>query len=452
MLKELINIAFICLALFLIGKTFSNLLVSWYKNYRRPKKTLQGKRLGMHSIEIIRVFAFAKLFAVSLNIVFLSRFMMEITIASGMPQSFGGVVYALYQIAFIMMLIPSGYLVEIKNLKLLLIIATCIEGATFVGYAFTNNVWELLVLQVVIGLTVPLATAVVYAYIFKLSGRSNRGQAIASYSNTLRGAAIAGTFAGGLLLSHLSMRTIFLIGGAVNFLAALYALVLVPNIKARYFVTKMRNIPAARINFKTVLKSLPNMLKSIDFLKTVLLVGLPLGILEEGIILFSMPIILPHYGVKPETIGKLLVLFSIGFFITNKYISKLADKKKLESLCMVVGLFGWAVSLCLIAGMHLGIIVITFGLLLLGIFRGFIFSPAMSYVSKHPVTVRVGKNVPIAVYSFFETAGRIIGPILMIQLLVIFNYSDKAFLVIGGICAVCGLLFLALKNDSKNKS
>jgi len=191
-----------------------------------------------------------------------------------------------------------------------------------------------------------------------------------------------------------------------------------------------------------VLKKLPLALKNIDLLKTILLVGLPFGLFEEGIILFSLPLILSHYQISHDKIGQLLVLFSIGFFITNKYIAKKADKLLSETYFIFFGLLGIALSLLLISYFNLKIYII--GIFLLGIFRGLIFSPAISHVSKTSVAESLGKNVTFSFYKLFETFGRIIGPILLMQLLLFFNYSSISYAIMGLLFIVIALLFLLI--------
>lgn len=445
MLSETITVLFILLVVFITLKTFINPFVSWYKNASCIRgKALGKQKIAMHAIELLRPWVFLKLFATSITIVFLSRYMLEVTLFSHMPASVAGWLYALYQIVFILMLIPGGYLVEVKCLKFLLILTTAAEAIIYLLLAFASHFWHILILQILFGISVPLCSATVYAYIFKLSFKRNRGQALALYSNTLKGAAIVGIFTGGMLLPHLGMRHMFIISSILDLLAVIYAVVLIPKVKRSKNFVKVRNITLGKIDFKYVLKTIPMALKNINFLKIIFFVGLPLGIMEEGVILFSMPIILPHYHIAPEAIGKLLVLFSLGFFLTNKYISKKADKNQNETKFLAIGLLGLTCSIFMIAGLTWSIGAIIIALILLGVFRGFIFSPAISYVSKSPITESLGKNVPTAIYNLFETFGRIIGPIVLMELLVWSNYTAGAFIVLGVVFAVFTLLFVIL--------
>ncbi|MCK4607901.1 MAG: hypothetical protein KAT71_00305, partial [Gammaproteobacteria bacterium] len=82
------------------------------------------------------------------------------------------------------------------------------------------------------------------------------------------------------------------------------------------------------------------------------------------------------------------------------------------------------------------------GLLLLGIFRGFIYSPTISHLSKNSITATFGKNIPLSIYRLFETLGRIIGPIVLIQLLIFCNYTTLSFAIVGGGFILIAILFI----------
>jgi predicted MFS family arabinose efflux permease len=428
----ILNYIFLGLAIFIFGKTFINLFISWRSNRTFTKKPF-------HAIELVRPLIFIKLFANCLSVVFFPQFLLKITIASGMPQSAASLLYATYQIIFILMIIPGGFLVEVKNLKRLLIITTFFESLVFLGLAFAYLFWQILLLQAAFGLLIPISSATEYAYIFKLSSKKERAHAIALYSNTLRGAMIAGIFTGGMLVNHLGIRGIFLTASCIVFLSIFYITLLVPKIKPKYDI-RIKKIPVQQFTFKFVLKNSPLVLKNLNLLKTILLVGLPFGLFEEGIILFSLPLILSHYQISHDQIGQLLVLFSIGFFITNKYIAKKTDKLLAETYFIFFGLLGIALSLLLISHFNLKIYII--GIFLFGIFRGFIFSPTISYVSKTAVAESLGKNVTYSFYKLAETLGRIIGPILIMQLLLFFNYSSISYAIMGALFTLIAGLFL----------
>ena len=82
-----------------------------------------------------------------------------------------------------------------------------------------------------------------------------------------------------------------------------------------------------------------------------------------------------------------------------------------------------------------------FGLFLLGVFRGFIYSPSISVVSKSTVARITGKNVSLSVFRLFEMVGRILGPLLVGLLLIFDDSSLGTFIFIAFIMLLCAFVF-----------
>ena len=436
--KAFAQVAFIILSFVLIIKTFVNFIVAYYKQ----RNSKQVDIVERYQIERLRPLVFIKLFANCLTVAFFPQYLLKLTINSHMPASFSAIVYTVYQVFFIIMLIPGGYFGEVKSIKKILIITTLIESVLLAGFALSSNIWEILLLQALFGCMIPISSSAEYAYILRFTHEKNRSFGFALYSNSLKASAIAGIAIGGILVGHLGAQAVFLVSSIVMFFAFLYVIGVIPRIS----LTDSPLMQARRgaVSFRFVLKELPKIFRNFTFVKTIFCVGFPLGLLNDGIILFSFPLLLSHYHFSSATIGQLLVLATLGFFLSNKFISKRADKYNSKRKTIVFGLLGIGLGLLLIASFkmpfiehyqrwHLDIFMFVIGLILLGVFRGFIVAPSTAYISENPVTQTIGKNVTLSVYRLFQTLGSVVGPIMIMFLLIKLHYSLLSYVILAGL-------------------
>ncbi|MBU1628758.1 MAG: MFS transporter [Gammaproteobacteria bacterium] len=449
LLNQWISVVVTGLALFLCAKTGWNLF--------QAHRTQKQYRNNLFLVETIRPLVFLKIFAISLYVSFFPQYLMHITIHSGWPESATSILYVMYQLTVILMIVPGGYLVEVKNIKRILMVTTFTEALLLVTFGLSTHFWQIVVIQILFGLLVPISSASEHAYILQLSSEKERSTAFSLYYNSLKGAMLAGIALGGSLSLYTGERGVFLVAGAAVLVATLYVFFCVPNLSANQH-GKHRLTTKKPFNFIFVLKALPRAFRNMQFSKITILIGLTLGILNDGVILFGMPLILWKHHVPRDQIGQILVLFTIGFFITNKTISRKADEWKADSLFLSLGLLGLGISFFVLAhfGNHnqsismMGLLILMLGLLLSGMFRGFLLSTGLSAVSKNAVTRVIGKNVAMSIFNFFQTLGTIIGPLFMMFLFNTCDYSSKAFNWVGGIFIAFFLLFilrLSVRNE-----
>ncbi|MBN1684829.1 MAG: MFS transporter [Gammaproteobacteria bacterium] len=458
-LTHAITISFLVLSLFLCFKAVWNLITACRQRRLGLKEI--GLCRGLYTVELIRPMVFFKLFASCLTVAALPQYFMHIALTSGKSQLAASYLYVMYQTIYILMIIPGGFLVEARNLKRLYILITLLEAIAWLIFGFAQNFWVIFLIQTVFGCLVPLSSATEYAYLFKLSSEKRRNIAIALYSNTLRGAIISGVFIGSILVSYFGVRNVFIIASGIVLLTVFYSFIYLPRIKPKHDI-RIKRIPLRSFDIKTALKKFPLFVRDINFLKIVIFVGFSIGLLDDGVVLFSMPLLLAHYHFTYVDIGTILVLFSMGFFVSNKYISKKADKLRQENRFLFWGLLGSALSLILIASFDLGfipkmfrstsVIIAMIGLLSLGIFRGFLFSPAIGSISQNRVALKTGRNVALSFYKLFQTFGTILGPILMMNLLIYFKFSPLVYAIIGGGLFIFAFIFLSTFYLNINRS
>lgn len=437
---------FYVLAVLLISKTFYNLIVVFQK---QKGTNITTKIEKLYNVELIRPLIFVKYFATCFTIPFLSQYILNITLSAGFSNQTASFAYVIYQIFFMLMIVPSGYIMEFGRIKRILFIFFLLEAIIYFILGVTHSFWVILAMQIMFGIIIPFSSSAEYAYILAYSTQQNRCEALALYSNTTKGAMISGIFLGGVLASSIGPAHTLIISGLLITACLFYIVFVLPKVDCKLIdcgvvnqEVRSKSTPILRLNLKKLLLIVKNM----DFVKTILLVAFPIGILRDGIFLFSLPIILAYKHIPHEIVGQIMVLFSIGFFITNKYISKKADLSKNESYYLFLGLMGSALALFIIAGLdNKGIYLLSIGLLILGFFRGFLLSPSMSFISKGSSSSIIGKNVSISIFRLFQVLGQIAGPILVAFLLSYTHHSSFMFAIIGGLCLGFAVLFKLLR-------
>ena len=119
-------------------------------------------------------------------------------------------------------LISARYSDKLKENELILVWGYAIMGLGFFGYTLVNSVWELLVVQVIIGLGeaiyVPAFDAVYSKHLDgKRCGREWGAWEATNYFTTALGAV-----SGGLLVTNLGFSAMFAIMGSLCFASAIY--------------------------------------------------------------------------------------------------------------------------------------------------------------------------------------------------------------------------------------
>jgi MFS family permease len=391
------------------------------------------KVLAQHNIELLRFLVFLKVFANGLSIVFMAKYMLSATLNSGLSAFWASVLYSCYQIFFVLTVIPSGYFVEHRDLKKVLVMVIFLEALAFLGLGMVGNFWWMLLFQAAFGLLVPISSSIEYAYIFRFSSHTNRGQMLAAYNNTLKGAMIAGTACGGILSSWFDVAALLKLAAVLNVGAALYCLAALPRVRCRC-TAAIQRLSFCALSIRGILKNLPKILSNLRLAKLFFLIAVPLGLLEDGIILFGMPLFLANNGATNFNISYFLVLFAVGFFCSSRYIARKTDILRREGLFMFFGLLGLAIGLVMIFVIResgFPVYWCGFGLFLVGFSRGVLIAPVISHLTKNGLTGVLGKNVVMAHYRLFENMGRILGPMLVMQIFTFTGYVHWIFLFSG---------------------
>lgn len=425
---------FLALAVFLCVKAIWNLL----------SITVGRQPYSRKVIERLRFIVFLKFFSNSLMVSFFPQYIAVLVRASHLPAMVTSFSYILYQICFLLMLLPGGYFGEMRSVKKIVLVVTFIESLLFFGLGLIHTVWLFLLLQLLFGCAIPLSSSAEYAYLLHFSRTQNRAEGFALYANSLKGALIAGAIIGGALAKYFSYQQLFFIAAILVLLDLFFAWFLLPAFKSSKAL--MQNRRYRHMAFTFVLKKLPALLLKKDFFRMTLGVGFAIGLIDDGVVLFSLPLLLSYYHVAHAVIAQLLVLVSIGFFMSNRIISRRADQLKNRRRFVQIGFFGLTAALLLFAlskqfsSIHGWLFTLSAALLLLGLFRGFVVGPASALIVEHEVGSELGKNVVLSLFRVCQMIGSIVGPVLLMMLFENLHYHMSVYAVIAVIVFCLGLM------------
>lgn len=158
-----------------------------------------------------------------------------------------------FSVTFLVSAIVSpmwGSLADRKGRKLMLLRASLGMAIAILLQAFATNVWQLLLLRALMGLTsgyIPNAMALVASQV----PRDRSGWAISTLSTAQISGVIGGPLMGGFLADHVGLRAVFLITAVLLMVSFLVTLFLIKE-GARPTVSK-----AERLSGKAVFASLP---------------------------------------------------------------------------------------------------------------------------------------------------------------------------------------------------
>ncbi len=377
--------------------------------------------------------------------------------------------FSIYYAAYAIALLVTGNLAERRGPKPLLLVGGLLIFAAILLLIFVPNYYVLFAVEAITGLGEGMFFIAIQSFILKVAAKEQRTEAAAIIVNSLNGGLLSGTAIGALLAADPTVghRGVFALGGVAAAFILFYVLRIIPRIVREDFSGQGRRSIADRAgelgledatmtlyaptrkggnNFLTALKDL-------DFVKTALLIGVPVKIVLAGVFKASLPLVLSRQNLNTDDVGQILMLYAAGVLFSSAIIPRLADRMgKTRAILfwgamgsglglVLIGLIGW--DQILQSGMaYLSTSLLLTGMIILGISHGFIQAPIMTHISNTRTSKRIGKSAATSLYRLIERVGNIGGPLLVGALLVSSHYNALTLAWIGAGVALFGLLFV----------
>ena len=461
------------LALFVASVFLTQLFFSLIRSQSNQPEltpgTLHTKRGFL--LSLIGPLYFITVFVTSgLNASFLPQYFQELASEANAKVDIStlfSIYYAFYAIA----LLVTGTLAQKKGPKPLLLSGGFLILLALLLLIFVPSYTVLFFIQAITGFGEGMFFIAVQSYILRIAAKEQRTKAAAIIVNSLYGGLLSGTAIGALLNADptVGYRGVFALGGLITVFLLFYVIRLIPRIVGEDFSDPQEKSAAAwaeelGLEDATMTLYAPGrkgkgkgsfikVLKDLDFIKTAILIGVPVKIIMAGIFKASLPLVLSRQNYRTDDVGQILMLYAAGVLLSSAIIPRIADKMgKTRAILflgavgsglglILIGLIGWD-RIVMTGSVYLTTGILLTGMLILGVSHGFIQAPIMTHISNTRTATRLGKSSATSIYRLVERVGNIGGPLLVGALLVKSSYDAMTISWIGMGVVLCGVLFL----------
>lgn len=395
------------------------------------------------SLIIVKPIFFLAVFLEHLLYSFLPKFMQDVASASGFSLAYAAAPFTAYYLCFALSLIPAGRFAEKHGPRALIWSGLILSGGSVLSLALPLDILQITLLRGISGIGQGILFIGVQAYILAVASPEKKTQGAAIIVFGFQGGMISGMAIGSLLVNFLQPHGVFLVSGAIGLGAAAYCVLLIPRVMER------SDAQAKPANFGIV-NGLKHVLRNVEFLKTMVCIGVPAKAILTGAITFALPLLLGQHGYRQEDIGQIIMLYAMSVVAASSLVSRFVDQTGNTTGILFVGAATSGVGLVLIGlmgsptvgGGMLDSAIVILGVILVGIAHGFINAPVVTHVAHSELAKEIGANSVTTTYRFVERIGHVAGPLLIAQLFLVWGQSPQILIGIGVAVAALGLLFL----------
>jgi predicted MFS family arabinose efflux permease len=386
---------------------------------------------------------FAGVFIEHLTYPFLPQFMHEAAVASGYPGAAASVPFTAYYLMFALSLVPAGHLAERCGERAMMWGGLLLAGAGLGLLALPLDFALVVLARAVCGVGQGALFIGVQSYILAMApaGKKTQGAAIIVWG--FQGGMIAGMALGSLLVARLGPAGVFGLAGVIALLLAAYSASLVPAATRAAEASEPFGVSVRRLAH-----DMGRVLRDGEFLRTMLLVGIPAKAVMTGVVVFALPLFLTRLGFAQDDIGQVLIVYAIGVLVASTLVSRLVDRSGNTGKVLFCGTVLSGLGLVLAGGVGwddpggvAATLLLVAGVLVVGVAHGFINAPVVTHIAESPLAARIGAGAATAAYRFLERIGHVAGPIVVGQLFLLFGQSALVVAWIGVAVLLLGLFF-----------
>ena len=385
------------------------------------------------SLQLIKAAYFLVVFVSSMAVPFLPMLVRELNggTASAVP-------FTIYYLFFALILIPAGNASAKGKIKQIMALGFIAEVVGCILVARSYNIPLLTVGRAISGLGQGCFLIGFQSYVLSVTPKEKRTQGAAIKVIARNSALIGGTAIGSLLYVFMGFRNLFFLSSVISIIGFIYLVLLVPRVK----LTEKTG------SKKLEIKNISKVFKDKGFLKVLFLTGIPAKMGITGVVSYAIPLLLASLSFAQEAIGQFLMLFFlISMFVTKiaaKHVDKSGNTHSVLFLSAVMGGVGMLLigyQGLVLEGSYQFIAVI--GLLIMGVANGLVSAPIVTQITKTKSAEVFGYSPMIAVYTFLERFGHIMGPMVLSFIIALAgNKTSSGIGIFGIVTLVLGFIFL----------
>ena len=304
----------------------------------------------------------------------------------------------------------------------------------------TVQIWHILLLAALLGLTQALDTPTRQAFVGEMVGREDLPNAIALNSSLVNLARVLGPGLAGLLIAWLGVAPLFLLN-AISFIAVIIGLAMIEQ-------RTLHALPARRANEKKVstFQSLREGLSYVWHMPTVLLVISVVGVV--ALFGFNFNVMLPLFAIDvfhvgPMGYGFISAAYGLGALFSALWVAW--GNRKPSIRILLIAAFAFSVMEIAFALSHVYILAFP---LLAGVGFAQVVMTATANTTLQTVTPNVLRGRVISVYLLVYSGGMPLGNLLMGGLTTLFGASS-AFLIGAIPCLIAAIVGWLLRKPAE---
>lgn len=452
-------------ALFVASAFMAHLFLQLAGSFRRRRDSEEegtaplARPVDDFALNLIKPVFFLATFVEHLTYAFLPQYVHRVTEAAGLPDGAASAVFMSYYLYFAASLVPAGHIAQRFSARPLMHGGLLLAALGLLLMGTTPSFLVLVLARAMAGVGQGLLFIGVQSYILAKAGpdRKTQGASIIVYG--FQGGMISGMAIGSLLVSQMGASGVFWLGAAIAAVMAIYTRVLVPRTGAGGL-----DDDESEGTLRLLMRDLSRVLKNADFLRTMILIGIPAKAVLTGVVVFAMPLLMAQSAFAQEDIGQIMMVYAAGVLLTNAYVSRVVDDigetehilflgSVLSGLAMIIiAATGWPMLVAVLQGTPFVTVMLVVGIAALGIAHGMINAPVVTHVAKSRLAILLGQSSVTANYRFLERIGHIAGPIIVGQLFMFLGQSPSVIGILGVVVTLMAFMFVLRLSTPKEVS
>jgi MFS family permease len=428
-------------ALFLASAFFAVLFLELGRALQRLHATHANRGESKESgaeISLVKPAFFLAVFLENLTYAFLPQFMRDVVTTYGISSAYTSAPFMAYYFCFALALLPAGRLESRMGSRKLIVSGLLLSGATYIAMATTQS-FPMIMAALFIG---------VQSYTLANSSADRRTEAAGIIVFGYQAGMLSGMAIGSLLINHIGVTGVFMLGAIVAVVASFYTLIAVPA----HSITA--SSPVATRS-RGLARDFLDMLRDLQFLRTMCLIGVPAKAIMTGVILFALPLLMSKQGFAQEDLGQIIMLYAVSVVLVSNFAARYVDRSGGVENALFWGALLSGAGMLLIAGSVwspaldwrtspvFATTALIVGVCVIGLAHGMINAPVITHVADSPVAARLGAASVAANYRFVERIGHVAGPAIISFLFAAFGQNWSLLCWVAGAICLMGFVFLS---------
>lgn len=401
------------------------------------------------ALKLVKPVFFVAVVVEHLTYAFLPQFMYQVANGSGLPEGTASLPFMIYYLCFAASLVPAGHFAQHYAPRPLMCVGMCLAGLGLAILALYPDFYIVLAARALSGIGQGMLFIGVQSYILLTAAENRKTQGAAIIVFGFQGGMVSGMAIGSLLVTQMGASGVFLLASTIAAVMAIYTVAVVPHVSKRTMLGA-----GYGGTLRVLFRDLSRVLRSFDFLRTMILIGIPAKAVLTGVIIFALPILMEQADYQQEDIGQILMIYAAAVMISSEYMSRIVDRTGRTEYTLfagslisgagliLIGLLSWGPLSALSANGPVFTLLLIAGVTTVGLAHGFINAPVVTHVANSRLAAATGESSATAAYRFLERIGHVAGPIIVGQLFLIGGQTTMVVAWVGA--AVMGLGFLFL--------